>query len=161
MPTAQDQQQQQEQFQQFRTLWEQQNPGQQFDPNLVIQQLQQVQQLQQQHGTSFGAGGFASDPRSQGQFDSIFSEQMFGDSATREMTQAYWQQAEESIRTARRISEIYALSVLQAGLVNKVSQAVVPQVARTLTPIITQQVLQTLQSSPQMLRPVVQQAMSS
>ena len=147
MPTDQEQQQQ---FEQLKHQWEQQHPGQQFDPQQVIQQLQQFEQMQQQQYSGLSAG----DIRSQSQFDSAFSEQMFGDTAQREITQAYWQQAEETIRAARRVAEIYALSVMTNGLVQKI----VPQVTRTVTPIVTQQVVQQIQQNPQLLKQAVQQA---
>jgi hypothetical protein len=156
MPT----QQEQEQYEQLRQQWEQQHPGQPFDAKQVLHQAQQYEQLQQQQPHSGSTSGIG-DIRSQSQFDTAFSEQMFGDSAQREITQAYWQQAEETIRDARRISEVYALSVMSHQLVQKVTQAVVPQLTRTVTPIVTQQVVQQLQQNPQLLKPVVQQAMQS
>lgn len=127
------------------------------------QQFQQWQQLQEQFG---GGQQFGQQPRSQSQYDSLFGEQMFGDAATREVHQQYWTQAEETLRQARRVSEIYTMSLMHQHLVQKVSQAVIPQITQYLTPtltqqitpVITQQVIQQLQQNPQLLKQAVQQA---
>ena len=102
--------------------------------------------------------------RSQTQFDNIFGEQVFGDTATREVAQAYWAQAEDTLRQARRISEIYAMSLMQQHLIHKVSQVVVPQITQQVAPLISQQVKQVkqqvkqelineLRNNPSMLQP--------
>lgn len=132
---------------------EQQREQQEQQQRLQQEQYQQWQQQQEQ----FGQQG-----RSQSQYDSLFGEQMFGDAATREVHQQYWQNAEETIRLARRVSEVYTMSLMHQHLVQKVSQAVIPQITQFLTPTITQQVtqqvIQQLQQNPQLIRSAVQQA---
>lgn len=140
---TQEQQQHQE-----RQQWEQQHPGQPYPGDFA--QVQQPQQYEL---------------RSQGQFDSAFGEQVFSDSATREVAQAYWSQAEDTLRQARRISEIYAMSLMQQSLVSKISSVVVPHLTQQLRPQltrdITQQVIAQLQANPSLIKPAVQQAMAS
>lgn len=118
------------------------------------QQEQQRQQWEQQQSQQAQSGHSLT----QSQFDSMFGEQMFGDAATREVHQQYWQNAEETLRQARRVSEIYTMSLFQHSLIQKVSSQVVPVITQQLTPIITQQVLQQFQQNPQLLKQAVQQA---
>lgn len=119
-----------------------------------LQQEQQRQQewQQQQQQTQSGQS------LTQSQFDSMFGEQMFGDAATREVHQQYWQNAEETLRQARRVSEIYTMSLMQQSLIHKVSTQVVPVITQQLTPIITQQVVQQFQQNPQLLKQAIQAA---
>lgn len=132
MPDTQEQQREQQQRQQ----WEQQNPGQTWDPALYGQ----------------------TPDRSQVQIDSLFSEQMFGDTATREVVAQYFANAEDTLRSARRISEIYSMSLMKHHLITQVSQAVIPQLVPILTRTVTQQVVQQFQQNPQLLQQLMASA---
>lgn len=154
--TEQQRQQQQSQEQQAQSQgqsqpgqqqpWQQQYPGQIFDPS-------QVAQLFQGQSSSPSQFGSAS-----------YSEHAFSEAASREVHQQYWQQAEETLRSARRISEIYSMSMMKSHLVQSVSASVVPQLAQSLTQIITQQVTQQvisqLSSNPQISQQLAQQVAS-
>lgn len=83
--------------------------------------------------------------RSQSTFDSLFSAQIGQiDPSGREAWQAYFELAEQTLRTARRVSEIQVLSLMQGQIVKQV----------------TSQVINQLQQNPQLLKQPVQQVMS-
>jgi hypothetical protein len=82
--------------------------------------------------------------RSQGSFDSLFGDMITQsgiDPTGREAWQAYFDLAEQTLRTARRVSEIQVLSLMQQHIVKQVTLNVVKQ----------------LQSNPQIIKPVIQQ----
>lgn len=82
--------------------------------------------------------------RPQSSFDSLFSEQISQsgiDPTGKEAWQAYFDLAEQTLRTARRVSEIQVLSLMQQHLVKQVTANVVTQI----------------QQNPQLLKPLIQQ----
>jgi hypothetical protein len=84
----------------------------------------------------------------QSTFDQLFSEQIAQsgiDPTGREAWQAYFDLAEQTLRTARRVSEIQVLSLMQQHIVKQVTQSVIQQ----------------FQQNPQLLKQPVQQVMQS
>lgn len=123
---------------------------------------QQEQQFQQsQMGQSPSSGSWP-----QSTFDQLFGDQIVNsgiDVAGRDAWQAYFELAEQTLRTARRVSEIQVLSLMQQHIVKQVTASVIGQFQRNpqvLASILQQnpQIISTvLQQNPQVLRQPVQQ----
>lgn len=90
----------------------------------------------------------------QHQFDTSFFEQMGGPAGvspsalgydlTTQVVQSYFDQVEATTRQARRISDLWAQSI--------VLQQTTSEIARVITPMITKQVVQQLQRNPELLK---------
>lgn len=89
--------------------------------------VQEQQRAQQQQDPN-GQNQQWPDGRSQGTFDSLFGQQIAGaDPSGREAWQAYFDLAEQTLRTARRVSEVQVLSMMRQQIVQDVTQAVLAQ----------------------------------
>jgi hypothetical protein len=65
---------------------------------------------------------------SQGQFDQVFSQITSGQpEAIREAWQAYFDLADQTLRTARRVSEVQTLALMKDQIVSEVAQRVIGQ----------------------------------
>jgi hypothetical protein len=83
------------------------------------------QQDTQHQGKSFD------DTQSQGQYDSAFTQQISaqtGPLATSEAWGAYFDLAEQTLRTARRVSELQVMSLMRQQIVNEVKQQVIAEI---------------------------------
>lgn len=123
--TAQDQQNQQGQS----TLDQQRQQGQQGQQGQLSQQGQTPEQsyVDQQFISQMIAG-----------FDPHDLE------TSRELSQSYWRMAQETIDTARRVSE--------AQMLRSYKQQIVREVATATVPAVLQSVLQTIRQHPEWLK---------
>jgi len=93
--------------------------------NETQQEREQEQQYQQ------GQGQSAQWPQST--FDQLFGDQIVNsgiDPTGRDAWQAYFELAEQTLRTARRVSEIQVLSLMQTHIVKQVTAQVIGQFQR-------------------------------
>ena len=84
-----------------------------------------VTQQQDQQRTSFD------DTQSQGQYDQAFTQQISnqtGHLASSEAWGAYFDLAEQTLRTARRVSELQVMSLMRQQIVNEVKQQVIAEI---------------------------------
>jgi hypothetical protein len=69
------------------------------------------------------------DDYSQGQFDQVFSQMTSGQpEAIREAWQAYFDLADQTLRTARRVSEVQTLGLMKDQIVAETVQQVIRQI---------------------------------
>lgn len=115
------------------------------------QEREQREQQEQQYTQGQGSSG----QWPQSTFDTLFGDQIVNsgiDPTGRDAWQAYFELAEQTLRTARRVSEIQVLSLMQTHIVKQVTAQVISQFQRN-----PQLIAQVLQQNPQVLRQPVQQ----
>lgn len=116
------------------------------------QQNQQGQQTTQQTSGQVGQQGYqqGQPDRSQENWDQQFVSQMTGGidahslETSRELAQSYFRLAEDTLATARRVSEAQMLHLYRQQIITEVASQVIPQV--------TQRVAQQFKQHPEWLK---------
>ena len=86
---------------------------------------------QQQDTQQQGRTSQFDDGQSQGKYDQAFTQQISGQTgplASSEAWAAYFDLAEQTLRTARRVSELQVMSLMRQQIVNEVKQQVIAEI---------------------------------